>query len=78
MAEWMATSKVMQYLQTAKDSAETEEEIAELSDISGRLFTETFAPWHRRDGISYAEYLKQLKIARTSEKQSADEQGQSP
>ncbi|KAJ2617366.1 hypothetical protein H4S08_000334 [Coemansia sp. RSA 1365] len=78
MAEWAATSKVMQYLQTAKNSAETEDEIAELSDTSGRLFTETFAPWYRRDGISYAEYLKRLKIARASEKQNTDNQGQSP
>ncbi|KAJ2083866.1 hypothetical protein H4R24_000518 [Coemansia sp. RSA 988] len=78
MEEWMKTSKVMQHLQTAKNSAETEEEIAELSDISGRLFTETFAPWYRRDGVSYAEYLKQLKIARTSDKQSSDGQSQSP
>ncbi|PIA16879.1 hypothetical protein COEREDRAFT_86641 [Coemansia reversa NRRL 1564] len=77
MAEWAATSKVMQYLQTAKNSAETEDEIAELSDTSGRLFTETFAPWYRRDGISYAEYLKRLKIARASEKQNIDDQGQS-
>ncbi|KAJ2882713.1 hypothetical protein H4R27_003254 [Coemansia aciculifera] len=35
----------------------------------GRLFTELFAPWHKRDGVEYAEYLKQLKIARASETQ---------
>ncbi|KAJ1733678.1 hypothetical protein LPJ72_002746 [Coemansia sp. Benny D160-2] len=33
----------------------------------GRLFTDSFAPWYKRDGVGYAEYLKQLKIARASE-----------
>ncbi|KAJ2205166.1 hypothetical protein IW145_002972 [Coemansia sp. RSA 521] len=56
-------------LQVAKDSVDTEETIVRLSDTSGRLFTDLFAPWHQRDGTSYAEYLKQLKLVRASDKQ---------
>ncbi|KAI7826398.1 hypothetical protein BX661DRAFT_183964 [Kickxella alabastrina] len=48
-------------------SAAMEDVIVQLSETSGRLFTDSFAPWHERSGVSYAEYLKQLKIARASE-----------
>ncbi|KAJ2195665.1 hypothetical protein J3F80_002930 [Coemansia sp. RSA 2526] len=69
MTKWAATSNVPKSLQVAKDSVDTEETIVRLSDTSGRLFTDLFAPWHQRDGTSYAEYLKQLKLVRASDKQ---------
>ncbi|KAJ2576621.1 hypothetical protein GGH19_002027 [Coemansia sp. RSA 1807] len=69
MTKWAAASNVPKSLQVAKDSVDTEETIVRLSDTSGRLFTDLFAPWHQRDGTSYAEYLKQLKLVRASDKQ---------
>ncbi|KAJ2715092.1 hypothetical protein H4R19_001396, partial [Coemansia spiralis] len=69
LTEWLAASNVEQKLQAAKDAAATEEEIGALADASGRLFTDSFAPWHRRDGASYAEYLKQLRVALAGEGQ---------
>ncbi|KAJ2024172.1 hypothetical protein IWW57_003841, partial [Coemansia sp. S610] len=64
---WAKGSNAAACLKTASESAEAEASIAQLSDTSGKLFTELFAPWHKRDGVEYAEYLKQLKIARASE-----------
>ncbi|KAJ2490930.1 hypothetical protein IWW37_002709 [Coemansia sp. RSA 2050] len=66
---WAKGSNAAGRLKTASESVEAEASIAQLSDTSGRLFTELFAPWHKRDGVEYAEYLKQLKIARASEAQ---------
>ncbi|KAJ2697198.1 hypothetical protein H4218_004123 [Coemansia sp. IMI 209128] len=66
---WAKGSNAAACLKTASESAEAEASIAQLSDTSGKLFTELFAPWHKRDGVEYAEYLKQLKIARASENQ---------
>ncbi|KAJ2779247.1 hypothetical protein H4R18_004122 [Coemansia javaensis] len=66
-AAWAAESGVARSLQTAEDSAATEAAIGRLSDASGRLFTDSFAPWHRRDGAAYADYVKQLKIARAGD-----------
>ncbi|KAJ2446187.1 hypothetical protein GGF42_005768 [Coemansia sp. RSA 2424] len=67
LEKWAEGSNAAAYLRIAGESAETEAAIAELSDTSGRLFTELFAPWHKRDGVEYVEYLKQLKIARAGE-----------
>ncbi|KAJ2741916.1 hypothetical protein GGI20_004855 [Coemansia sp. BCRC 34301] len=67
LAKWAEGSNAAAYLRMANESSETEEAITQLSDTSGRLFTELFAPWHKRDGVEYAEYLKQLKIARAGE-----------
>ncbi|KAJ1827296.1 hypothetical protein LPJ56_001736 [Coemansia sp. RSA 2599] len=53
--------------QRGNESAAVEDLIVQISDTSGRLFTDSFAPWHERDGVTYAEYMKQLKIARASE-----------
>ncbi|KAJ1836617.1 hypothetical protein LPJ63_000109 [Coemansia sp. RSA 2711] len=69
MADWTAASTIIESARLAKGSAGTEETIALLSDTSGRLFSDPFAPWHRRDGVSYAEYLQQLKIVRASDSQ---------
>ncbi|KAJ2020955.1 hypothetical protein GGI14_000444 [Coemansia sp. S680] len=66
---WAEESNAAACLKIAGESVETEAAITQLSDTSGRLFTELFAPWHKRDGVEYAEYLKQLKIARASETQ---------
>ncbi|KAJ2092084.1 hypothetical protein IW138_001450 [Coemansia sp. RSA 986] len=65
--DWVDRSKAEGILRLVAESEATEERIAHLSDTSGRLFTDSFAPWHKRDGVSYAEYLKQLKIARASD-----------
>ncbi|KAJ2240896.1 hypothetical protein GGI13_007519, partial [Coemansia sp. RSA 455] len=66
---WAEESNAAACVKIASESVETEAAITQLSDTSGRLFTELFAPWHKRDGVEYAEYLKQLKIARASETQ---------
>ncbi|KAJ2035415.1 hypothetical protein H4S03_004335 [Coemansia sp. S3946] len=64
---WAEESNAATCIKVAGESVETEAAITQLSDT--RLFTELFAPWHKRDGVEYAEYLKQLKIARASETQ---------
>ncbi|KAJ1725673.1 hypothetical protein LPJ53_000152 [Coemansia erecta] len=65
--KWKSQSNVETSLTIANESANVEDLIVQLSDASGRLFTDSFAPWHERDGISYSEYLKQLKIAQASD-----------
>ncbi|KAJ2549026.1 hypothetical protein EV175_004602 [Coemansia sp. RSA 1933] len=64
---WAEGSSAEDILQLVVESEATEERVAHLSETSGKLFTDSFAPWHKRDGVSYAEYLKQLRIARTSD-----------
>ncbi|KAJ1991485.1 hypothetical protein GGI25_003468 [Coemansia spiralis] len=57
----------------SRNSSTLEEEVNQLcmesKEQSGRLFMDSFASWYRRDGVSYAEYLKQLKIAKAGEEQ---------
>ncbi|KAJ2787236.1 hypothetical protein GGI15_000897 [Coemansia interrupta] len=66
-AKWRSQSNVETSLAIANESANVEDLIVQLSDASGRLFTDSFAPWHERDGIGYSEYLNQLKIAQASD-----------
>ncbi|KAJ2661690.1 hypothetical protein IWW48_002236 [Coemansia sp. RSA 1200] len=65
--DWADKSNAEGILRLVSESEATEKRIAHLSETSGRLFTDSLAPWYKRDGVGYAKYLKQLKIARASE-----------
>ncbi|KAJ2722009.1 hypothetical protein GGI07_003599 [Coemansia sp. Benny D115] len=64
--EWQKKSNGQDSLQISKESGKVEQAIVELSDTSGHLFTEPFAPWYEKNGLTHAECLKRLKIKRAS------------